>query len=159
MGYRHQVFYTKTAAGHEEVVQEGFTRFIIISMKRGHGGDTDSPKYPFKLKTKSGPLIEFPISVANFFTKDMCFFGGGYLRLFPYNIIQRMQKKVNLESRPVVFYLHPRDIDEKQPRLAMGLFGVLNLMSILSTTLIKAKKLLTQVITLELLGSSHFFGG
>jgi hypothetical protein len=51
----------------------------------------------------------------------MCFFGGGYLRLFPWPVIRRMARRVLSEGRPVVFYVHPREIDPSHPRLPMGL--------------------------------------
>ena len=52
----------------------------------------------------------------------MCFFGGGYLRISPYFLINRMANDViNEGGRPVVFYIHPREIDPKHPRLDMTL--------------------------------------
>jgi hypothetical protein len=50
----------------------------------------------------------------------MCFFGGGYLRLFPYALIRRMARQVLAEGRPVIFYIHPREIDPDHPRLPMS---------------------------------------
>jgi len=50
----------------------------------------------------------------------MCFFGGGYLRLFPYPLIRRMARRVLAEGRPVVYYVHPREIDPAHPRLPMS---------------------------------------
>ena len=41
----------------------------------------------------------------------MCFFGGGYLRLFPLWLILRMAQKVREEGRPVIYYVHPREVD------------------------------------------------
>ena len=56
-------------------------------------------------------LLEVPITVADLLGKPMCFFGGGYLRLFPYWLIRKMALQVLAEGRPVVFYIHPREID------------------------------------------------
>jgi hypothetical protein len=50
----------------------------------------------------------------------MCFFGGGYLRLFPLSVIRVMARRVLDEQRPVFFYVHPREIDPSHPRLRMG---------------------------------------
>jgi hypothetical protein len=50
----------------------------------------------------------------------MCFFGGGYLRLFPHWLIRKMARKVMDSGRPVVFYVHPREIDPSHPRLPMS---------------------------------------
>ena len=48
------------------------------------------------------------------------FGGGGYLRLFPYPLVKRMSRAVLGEGRPVIFYVHPREIDPDHPRLPMG---------------------------------------
>lgn len=61
------------------------------------------------------------MSVARLFGKEVCFFGGGYLRLFPYALIKRMADQVNREGRPVVYYIHPREIDPVHPRLDLPL--------------------------------------
>ncbi len=50
----------------------------------------------------------------------MCFFGGGYLRLFPYSVIRHMGKRVIEDGRPLIFYIHPREIDPNHPRLPMS---------------------------------------
>ncbi|MBU1585930.1 MAG: DUF3473 domain-containing protein, partial [Proteobacteria bacterium] len=43
-------------------------------------------------------LIELPISVTRLLGKRLCFFGGGYLRLFPISIIKRAARKILAES-------------------------------------------------------------
>jgi peptidoglycan-N-acetylglucosamine deacetylase len=70
---------------------------------------------------KSGSLIEFPITVADAYPRPTCFFGGGYLRLFPLWLIRRMARAVQAEGRPVIYYVHPREIDPHHPRLRMPL--------------------------------------
>jgi hypothetical protein len=65
-------------------------------------------------------IVELPISVADMMGKAICFFGGGYLRLFPYWLIRQKAKEVLAEGRPVVFYIHPREIDPTHPRLPMS---------------------------------------
>ena len=69
---------------------------------------------------EDGKIIEFPITVADLLGKKLCFFGGGYLRLFPYWLIHRMAAKVRGEGRPVIYYIHPREIDPDQPRVPMN---------------------------------------
>lgn len=41
--------------------------------------------------------------------------------MFPYFLIKKMVLKVLKENRPVVFYIHPREIDPNHPRLPMSL--------------------------------------
>lgn len=87
---------------------------------RGHGGLPGAKGTPHVITTKHGDLLEFPISMARTLGRPMYFFGGGYLRFFPYAIIRRKVRQVLAEDRPAVFYLHPREIDPQQPRLPMN---------------------------------------
>jgi hypothetical protein len=46
--------------------------------------------------------------------------GGGYFRLLPYAWTKYGIDKVNRqEGQPVVFYLHPWEIDPEQPRIPL----------------------------------------
>ena len=87
---------------------------------RGHGGLPGAKAVPHIITTKHGDLTEFPISMARAAGRPMYFFGGGYLRFFPYALIKRKVKEVLAENRPAIIYLHPREIDPQQPRLPMS---------------------------------------
>jgi polysaccharide deacetylase family protein (PEP-CTERM system associated) len=105
----------------EELVKAGYEYdSSIFPAARGHGGLRQGRFGPYWIKTPSGPLVEFPITVAAVGGRPMCFFGGGYLRLFPYALVRRMARRVQQEGRPVVFYAHPREIDPDHPRLTMN---------------------------------------
>ena len=43
--------------------------------------------------------------------------GGGYFRLYPYRMTRWLMRRCNAEGRPVMFYLHPWEIDPGQPRV------------------------------------------
>jgi polysaccharide deacetylase family protein (PEP-CTERM system associated) len=89
----------------------------VFPAPRQHGGlDTDH----YSPHLVSGQLMEFPITVTNVLGQRLCFFGGGYLRLFPYAVVRQMSRKVLAENRPVVFYVHPREIDPTHPRLRLS---------------------------------------
>lgn len=92
----------------------------VFPAPRGHGGMANGQRAPFWIERPSGQLFEFPLSVAEVMGKSMCFFGGGYLRLFPYPVIRRMTRSVLAEGRPVIFYVHPREVDADHPRLPMN---------------------------------------
>ncbi len=92
----------------------------VFPAPRGHGGMRIDQLGPHVMTTGSGPLIEFPITVVPLLGRRLCFFGGGYLRLFPYRLINRMARRVLAENRAVVFYVHPREIDPAHPRLPMS---------------------------------------
>jgi polysaccharide deacetylase family protein (PEP-CTERM system associated) len=87
---------------------------------RGHGGMKTGRMAPHERATASGKLFEFPVTVTEVLGKRLCFFGGGYLRLFPYPLVKQMSKRVLAEGRPVIFYVHPREIDPDHPRLPMS---------------------------------------
>ena len=60
-----------------------------------------------------------PLPSPTSWAKACAFFGGGYLRFFPYWLISRKVGEVVANGRPVVFYIHPREIDPAHPRLPM----------------------------------------
>jgi polysaccharide deacetylase family protein (PEP-CTERM system associated) len=93
----------------------------VFPAVRQHGGMKMAVRQPHRLVCGSGILTEFPVTVANMCGTPLCFFGGGYLRLFPLWLILRMAKLVRAEGRPVIYYVHPREIDPSHPRLPMPL--------------------------------------
>jgi len=122
-GYRAPGFSVteKTPWFFDKLAQAGITYdSSVFPASRAHGGIKTSHYAPYVIKTKYGSLIEFPITVARVFGRPTCFFGGGYLRLFPYTLLSRMSRKVLAEGRPVVFYVHPREIEPGHPRLRMN---------------------------------------
>jgi polysaccharide deacetylase family protein (PEP-CTERM system associated) len=105
----------------EKVAEAGY-RYdsSVFPAPRQHGGLADARLEPHAIETKAGRVIEIPISVAHVFGRPMCFFGGGYLRLFPYPVVRRMGEHVLRDGRPLMFYLHPREVLPDHPRLPMG---------------------------------------
>lgn len=89
----------------------------VFPARRGHGGNPNSPLKPHLVAGEN--LIELPASVAEFGSARMCFFGGGYLRLFPYRVIRHMSMRLMANGAPVIFYIHPREIDPEHPRIPM----------------------------------------
>jgi polysaccharide deacetylase family protein (PEP-CTERM system associated) len=105
----------------DAITEAGYTYdSSVFPAPRQHGGLETGRYAPYVLETKHGPLVEVPVTVADVLGKPMCFFGGGYLRLFPFPLIKTMSQRVLAEGRPVVFYVHPREIDPSHPRMKMG---------------------------------------
>ena len=74
-----------------------------------------SPRFHYKLNPQQ--IDEYPISTAVFFGKKIPVAGGGYFRLYPYWFTKFALKRINkIEKQPFVFYLHPWEIDNGQPR-------------------------------------------
>ncbi len=84
------------------------------------GGLASANLSPHSVETPAGAIAEFPITAVRVLGKPMCFFGGGYLRLFPYPVIRQMGRQAQSEGRPVIFYIHPREIDPDHPRMALS---------------------------------------
>jgi polysaccharide deacetylase family protein (PEP-CTERM system associated) len=120
-GYRAAGFSVTSATPwfFEKILAAGY-RYdsSIFPAQRQHGGLHTGRYSPHMT---AGGLIEFPITVTRVLGQHCCFFGGGYLRLFPYPLIRQMCHKVLRENRPVIFYVHPREIDPSHPRLRLTL--------------------------------------
>ena len=122
-GYRAPGFSVteKTLWAFDEIASAGFKYdSSVFPAARGHGGIPDGNIAPYWVETQAGPLLEMPMSVVPMLGQRVFVFGGGYLRLAPYRIIELLGRAVNRSGRPVIYYLHPREIDPGHPRLAMG---------------------------------------
>jgi len=66
-----------------------------------------------------GDFFEFPPATYRIpiLRKNIPIAGGFYLRLFPYRWIKYGIESVNREKQPAVCYLHPWEIDPKQPKI------------------------------------------
>ena len=146
-GYRAPGFsiVQRTRWALDELVRAGY-RYdsSIFPAARGHGGISDAEISPHTIATDSGTIREFPLSVAVVLGKRICCFGGGYLRLSPYGFIRYLSKRVNDENRPVIFYIHPREIDPHHPRLPMGWIRRFKSYVNLHSTMPKLKMLLRE---------------
>jgi polysaccharide deacetylase family protein (PEP-CTERM system associated) len=78
-------------------------------------GIPDAPRYPFINIYDNQRIPEFPTSTYKFFGMNIPFSGGFYFRAIPYFIIKRFFSSLNRLGKPVVFYIHPREIDNEQP--------------------------------------------
>jgi polysaccharide deacetylase family protein (PEP-CTERM system associated) len=147
VGYRSSGFsVTKETPWFFEKLTEAGYHYdsSVFPAPRGHGGIATKQYAPYRVSDDSNGLIEFPLTVAGVFGHPVCFFGGGYLRLFPYFLVRRMARKVIEEGRPVVFYVHPREIDPSHPRLSMNLARKFKSYINLSTTENKIRRLLSE---------------
>jgi len=62
-------------------------------------------------------LVEFPFSTIEIFGHNLPIAGGGYFRLYPYWFTRWAINKLNREGHPAMVYIHPWEIDDKQPRM------------------------------------------
>jgi len=86
----------------------------IFPIKHDHYGMPDAPKQPFRFA--GSQLVEIPMTTARFAGRTIGCSGGGYFRLLPYGVSKRLFSRVHhSEKRPVMFYMHPWEIDTHQP--------------------------------------------
>lgn len=78
-------------------------------------GTPDWPRFAYK---RPENIIEIPIPTLKMMGKQVPIGGGGYFRLYPYKMTQKLVTKyLRQEKQPYSFYFHPWEIDAEQPRL------------------------------------------
>ncbi len=81
-------------------------------------GIVSSKRFIHRLTTVSGNTIfEIPIATARYFNLNVPVGGGAYLRIIPYLVTRAGLKKINRKGQPIVFYVHPWEIDPDHPRI------------------------------------------
>jgi len=143
-GYRAPGFsITKETPWFFDAVAEAGYQYdsSLFPARGGHGGMPQARREPHRIGN-GDTLLEFPITVADLLGRPMCFFGGAYLRVSPYWLIRRMALQVLSEGRPVVFYIHPREIEPGQPRLPMSPYRQFTSYVNLDTTEVKLRRIL-----------------
>jgi polysaccharide deacetylase family protein (PEP-CTERM system associated) len=66
-------------------------------------------------------LVEIPISCVELGSMRLPATGGGYIRQFPWPVTRQLFHRCNRQGRPVIFYIHPWEIDPDPPRLPLPL--------------------------------------
>ncbi|MFT5312733.1 MAG: polysaccharide deacetylase family protein (PEP-CTERM system associated) [Paraglaciecola sp.] len=78
-------------------------------------GTPDWPRFAY---TRPEGIVEIPIPTLKIMGKQIPIGGGGYFRLYPYKVTEKLVKKyLKDEKQPYSFYFHPWEIDADQPRL------------------------------------------
>lgn len=104
------------------LIEEGFTYDAsIFPIHHDRYGIPVSARHPYRLTRSAGELIEVPGSTVQWGPLKLPIAGGGYFRIFPYELSAWGIRRINrVEQRPAIFYLHPWEIDPAQPRLPAG---------------------------------------
>jgi polysaccharide deacetylase family protein (PEP-CTERM system associated) len=129
----------------EILAEEGFqidsSIFPIVHDRYGIPG---ARPFVHQLQTAAGPLWEFPPSVLRAGGVNWPVSGGGYFRLYPAWLTCKCLARLNQRhGEPMMFYVHPWEIDPAQPRLRAGsVTGRLRHYLNLGSTLGKLKTLL-----------------
>ncbi|HEX8302489.1 XrtA system polysaccharide deacetylase [Sphingomonas sp.] len=117
-GYRAPSFSidTRTPWAHAVLAEQGYLYSSSIApIAHDHYGWPDAPRGAFK-PVEGSELIELPITIAQFFGKEITA-GGGFFRLLPGQVTGDAVRAANSREQPAVFYFHPWEIDPGQPRV------------------------------------------
>lgn len=103
----------------EELAALGF-RYdsSVFPVRNWRYGIPDFDPRPQRVETPAGALYELPISVRRVLGLNLPVSGGAYFRLYPYALTRANVRAAERASRPVVFYLHPWELDPDHPRVA-----------------------------------------
>ena len=92
----------------------------IYPVRHDRYGLRGGPHSPYVIELDDGATLkEFPITTVDLLGYKLPVGGGGYFRLFPFFMTQKLlQLRCKQENAPFVFYLHPWELDPDQPRVA-----------------------------------------
>ena len=128
IGYRAASYsITKRNLWALDILQEaGFSYdSSIFPIRHDRYGIADAKTTPHTLTTPNGgKLVEFPLTTRRLGKLNIPVAGGGYFRLYPYFLTKHFLKAVNKkQNEQFVFYLHPWEVDPKQPRIEASWFS------------------------------------
>ncbi len=103
------------------LIEEGYRYDTsIFPIHHDRYGIANAERHAHVLQRPAGTLVELPGSTVRMSGVNLPIAGGGYFRLLPYGWTRWGIRRVNrVEQRPVVFYLHPWEVDPDQPRFAV----------------------------------------
>ena len=99
------------------LIEEGYEYDAsIFPIHHDRYGIASSPRHAYRIWRRHGSLWEIPGSTIRLAGVNLPVAGGGYFRLLPYAWTKWGIDRVNRrEGQPVMFYLHPWEIDQRQP--------------------------------------------
>ncbi len=128
------------------LIEEGF-RYdsSIFPIYHDRYGVPGADRFAHAIRRNGGTLMEFPPSTFRVLGLNMPMAGGGYFRLTPVGLTKSLMRTINArEKKPVVFYVHPWEIDADQPRIKGRWLSELRHNLNLKSTLPKMKALINE---------------
>jgi polysaccharide deacetylase family protein (PEP-CTERM system associated) len=145
-GYRAPYFsiVSRTKWALDELISAGFDYdSSIFPFRTWRYGMPEFLPRPTRLQTAAGQIIEFPISVQKTLGVTMPVSGGAYFRLYPYAFTAWNFRRAIHSGNPVLFYIHPWELDESHPRIDFDWRARTTHYANLTTTHPKLKRLLS----------------
>lgn len=148
IGYRAPSFsiVSRSLWALDVLVEEGYSfDSSIYPIAHDRYGIPSWERFAHLVARPGGSIWEIPGSTVRMGPVNMPIGGGGYFRLLPYACTRRGIRRVNtVEGRPVVFYVHPWEIDPGQPRLQGPLVSRLRHYGNLAKTEGRLRRLLSE---------------
>ncbi len=122
-GFRASTFsITESTSWALEILAEVGYRYdsSIFPVRHDRYGWPEFSRFPVRVATRSGPLVELPMLTWRILGTNLPAAGGGYLRLLPLALVNRALMQSNEIGQPGILYLHPWEFDAGQPRLLGG---------------------------------------
>jgi polysaccharide deacetylase family protein (PEP-CTERM system associated) len=103
--------------------EEGFTYdSSIFPIQHDLYGIPGASRHPYYHNTRQGRrLLELPPATVRIGGRNFPAAGGGWFRILPFRYTKWAFQRFEHEGTPLVFYLHPWEIDPEQPRIAAPL--------------------------------------
>jgi len=118
----------------------------LFPIKHMDHGMPNGPRFPFRIPTRNGSIVEFPMPTLALGGMRSPFGGGAYFRLLPYSYTRWSIRHINSrENHPVCVYVHPWELDTEQPRMNGSLTARARQYFGLRGTETKLKRLLADV--------------
>lgn len=99
---------------------------------------------PQRIDTPAGSIWELPLSVRRVLGRNVPVSGGAYFRLYPYGLTRANFVSAEHDGRPVVFYVHPWELDPEHPRVPFHWKARLSHYANLRSTEPKLRRLLSE---------------
>lgn len=118
-GYRAPSFSidTRTPWAHQVLAEEGYAYSSSVApVRHDHYGWAESPRFPWK-PLPHDDFIELPVTTMRVAGRTMAAGGGGFFRLFPYEVSRWAVRQVHAAGHSALTYFHPWEIDPEQPRV------------------------------------------
>jgi len=123
--------------------EEGFqVDSSIYPIRHDRYGIPGAPVMPHLIETPAGEITEFPGMVFEAGRTAVPVGGGGYLRLLPWMVTERLLGSVRKQGRPLNVYVHPWEVDPDQPRIACSFKSRFRHYQNLRSTMPKLQKML-----------------
>ena len=120
-GYRAPSFSidARNPWAHQVLAEQGYAYSSSVApIVHDHYGWREAPRFAFR-PVAGAPLVEIPVTTAEFAGRRIAAGGGGFFRVLPYAFTRWAIRQVNRrDGRPAVFYFHPWEVDPAQPRVA-----------------------------------------